>query len=191
MSLNSHWTCSVVTNELMKQKALLLDSLSPIAEPGSPLLPLPPHWPWNLFILFLIGHFLLTHLLLEKLKESAPSRVVNVSSLAHHLGRIHFHNLQGEKFYQSGLAYCHSKLANILFTQELARRLKGRLKSSEYGDMGQWEVAKSHRNQSCFLMHKAPVAHQFCLWRLYVPDRLRERGGNHPDFVPVGKISFL
>ncbi|XP_008058256.1 retinol dehydrogenase 11 isoform X3 [Carlito syrichta] len=74
---------------------------------------------------FLAGHFLLTHLLLEKLKESAPSRVVNVSSLAHHLGRIHFHNLQGEKFYNSGLAYCHSKLANILFTQELARRLKG------------------------------------------------------------------
>ncbi|GAB5572965.1 retinol dehydrogenase 11 isoform X4 [Prionailurus iriomotensis] len=72
-----------------------------------------------------LGHFLLTHLLLEKLKESAPSRVVNVSSLAHHLGRIHFHNLQGEKFYNAGLAYCHSKLANILFTQELARRLKG------------------------------------------------------------------
>ncbi|KAM7323387.1 retinol dehydrogenase 11 [Microtus ochrogaster] len=72
-----------------------------------------------------LGHFLLTHLLLGKLKESAPSRVVNVSSLAHHLGRIHFHNLQGEKFYSAGLAYCHSKLANILFTQELARRLKG------------------------------------------------------------------
>ncbi|XP_037688400.1 retinol dehydrogenase 11 [Choloepus didactylus] len=72
-----------------------------------------------------LGHFLLTHLLLEKLKESAPSRVVNVSSLAHHLGRIHFHNLQGEKFYNCGLAYCHSKLANILFTRELARRLQG------------------------------------------------------------------
>ncbi|XP_066244150.1 retinol dehydrogenase 11 [Saccopteryx leptura] len=72
-----------------------------------------------------LGHFLLTHLLLEKLKESAPSRVVNVSSLAHHLGRIHFRNLQGEKFYSAGLAYCHSKLANILFTRELARRLKG------------------------------------------------------------------
>lgn len=67
----------------------------------------------------------MTHLLLEKLKESGPSRVVNVSSLAHHLGRIHFHNLHGEKFYSGGLAYCHSKLANILFTKELARRLKG------------------------------------------------------------------
>ncbi|KAG8511722.1 Retinol dehydrogenase 11, partial [Galemys pyrenaicus] len=72
-----------------------------------------------------LGHFLLTHLLLDKLKESAPSRVVNLSSLAHHMGRIHFHNLHGEKFYNPGLAYCHSKLANILFTQELARRLKG------------------------------------------------------------------
>ncbi|XP_075388556.1 retinol dehydrogenase 11 isoform X2 [Tenrec ecaudatus] len=72
-----------------------------------------------------LGHFLLTHLLLEKLKESAPARVVNVSSLAHFLGRLNFHNLQGEKFYNAGLAYCQSKLANVLFTQELARRLKG------------------------------------------------------------------
>lgn len=72
--------------------------------------------------------------MLGKLKESAPSRVVNVSSLAHLLGRIHFHNLQGEKFYSAGLAYCHSKLANILFTKELARRLEGRLRSNECGD---------------------------------------------------------
>ncbi|XP_038621873.1 retinol dehydrogenase 12-like [Tachyglossus aculeatus] len=72
-----------------------------------------------------LGHFLLTHLLLGRLKESAPARVVNVSSLAHILGKIRFHDLQGEKRYSGNLAYCHSKLANILFTRELARRLQG------------------------------------------------------------------
>ncbi|XP_060129987.1 retinol dehydrogenase 12 isoform X2 [Zootoca vivipara] len=74
---------------------------------------------------FLKGHFLLTFLLIDCLKQSAPARIVNVSSLAHHGGRIRFHDLQGEKCYNRGLAYCHSKLANILFTRELARRLQG------------------------------------------------------------------
>jgi NAD(P)-dependent dehydrogenase (short-subunit alcohol dehydrogenase family) len=101
-------------------------------------------------VYFPTGHFLLTHLLLQKLKESAPSRVVNVSSLAHHLGKIHFHNLHGEKFYHSGLAYCNSKLANILFTQELARRLKGELGRNECGDMSQWEGAKKPQTGNCF-----------------------------------------
>ncbi|XP_044292045.1 retinol dehydrogenase 12-like [Varanus komodoensis] len=72
-----------------------------------------------------LGHFLLTFLLIERLKQSSPARIVNVSSLAHHGGRIRFHDLQGEKCYNRGLAYCHSKLANILFTRELARRLQG------------------------------------------------------------------
>ncbi|NXM95423.1 RDH12 dehydrogenase, partial [Sylvia borin] len=73
-----------------------------------------------------LGHFLLTFLLLECLKQSAPARIVNVSSLAHHGGRIRFHDLHGEKSYNRGLAYCHSKLANVLFTRELARRLQGK-----------------------------------------------------------------
>ncbi|KAM4831804.1 retinol dehydrogenase 12 isoform X1 [Urocitellus parryii] len=72
-----------------------------------------------------LGHFLLTHLLLERLKESAPARVVNLSSVVHHIGKIRFHDLQGEKRYCSGFAYCHSKLANVLFTRELAKRLQG------------------------------------------------------------------
>ncbi|NXB02844.1 RDH12 dehydrogenase, partial [Cnemophilus loriae] len=73
-----------------------------------------------------LGHFLLTFLLLERLKQCAPARIVNVSSLAHHGGRIRFHDLHGEKCYSRGLAYCHSKLANVLFTRELARRLQGK-----------------------------------------------------------------
>ncbi|XP_073853704.1 retinol dehydrogenase 12 isoform X3 [Macaca fascicularis] len=72
-----------------------------------------------------LGHFLLTYLLLERLKVSAPARVVNVSSVVHHIGKIRFHDLQSEKRYSRGFAYCHSKLANILFTRELAKRLQG------------------------------------------------------------------
>ena len=72
-----------------------------------------------------LGYFLLTTLLLDLLKRSAPARVVNVSSGAHASGHINFDDLQGESAYSGVKAYCHSKLANILFTRELARRLAG------------------------------------------------------------------
>ncbi|RXM33641.1 Arginase, non-hepatic 2 [Acipenser ruthenus] len=72
-----------------------------------------------------LGHFLLTHLLLDLLKQSAPARIINVSSLAHNFGRIKFDDLQSERSYEGGLAYCQSKLANVLFTRELAKRLAG------------------------------------------------------------------
>ncbi|XP_017658413.1 retinol dehydrogenase 12 isoform X2 [Nannospalax galili] len=72
-----------------------------------------------------LGHFLLTYLLLGRLKESAPARVVNLSSVVHLGGKIRFHDLQGEKRYCRGFAYCHSKLANVLFTRELAKRIQG------------------------------------------------------------------
>lgn len=72
-----------------------------------------------------LGHFLLTYLLIGLLKRSAPSRIVVVSSLAHYFGWIRFHDLMSQGSYNSGLAYCQSKLANILFTRELTQRLKG------------------------------------------------------------------
>lgn len=71
------------------------------------------------------GHFLLTYLLIGLLKRSAPARIVVVSSLAHNFGWIRFHDLHSQGSYNSGLAYCQSKLANVLFARELARRLKG------------------------------------------------------------------
>ncbi|XP_025104046.1 retinol dehydrogenase 13-like [Pomacea canaliculata] len=71
-----------------------------------------------------LGHFLLTMLLLNKLKSSAPSRIINVSSLAHTRGAINFDDLNSAKSYDPGQAYAQSKLANVLFTRELAKRLE-------------------------------------------------------------------
>ena len=71
-----------------------------------------------------IAYFLLTDLLLDQIKRSAPARIVNVSSGAHMRGKLDFENLQGEKGYGGVRAYMNSKLANVLFTYELARRLE-------------------------------------------------------------------
>ncbi|KAH8410123.1 hypothetical protein KR009_006331 [Drosophila setifemur] len=72
-----------------------------------------------------MGHFLLTTLLLDLMKKSSPSRIVNVSSLAHRRGQINFGDLNSDKSYDESKAYAQSKLANVLFTRELARRLEG------------------------------------------------------------------
>ncbi len=69
--------------------------------------------------------FLLTNLLINTLKNSSPARVVNLSSMAHRAATIDFNNLQGEKTYNRDASYAQSKLADILFTYELARRLEG------------------------------------------------------------------
>ena len=72
-----------------------------------------------------LGYFLLTNLLLDVLKASAPARIVNVSSDAHQGRKLDFADLQMEKEYQGMQAYGRSKLANLYFTYELARRLVG------------------------------------------------------------------
>jgi retinol dehydrogenase-12 len=73
-----------------------------------------------------LAEFLLTQLLLDTLEASAPARIVNVSSAAHTSGKIDFDNLRGEKKYSGIATYSQSKLANVLFTYALARRLAGK-----------------------------------------------------------------
>ena len=77
---------------------------------------------------FAVNHlasFLLTNLLLDRLKASAPARVVTVSSHVQAEGHIVFDDLQGARNYSGQSAYSQSKLANVMFTNELARRLEG------------------------------------------------------------------
>jgi retinol dehydrogenase 14 len=72
-----------------------------------------------------LGPFLLTNLLLDLLVRSAPARIVNVASAAHRAAALDFGDLQLEKGYAIMRAYARSKLGNVLFTNELARRLAG------------------------------------------------------------------
>ncbi len=77
---------------------------------------------------FAVNHlaaFLLTNLLLPRLRASAPARIVTVSSNTQAMGTLSFDDLQGERGYSGQRAYSQSKLANVLFTYELARRLDG------------------------------------------------------------------
>ena len=77
------------------------------------------------FALNHLGYFLLTLLLLDTISASRPASIINVSSAAHTGGMMNFDDLQGEHGFSGWKAYSQSKLANILFTYELARRLEG------------------------------------------------------------------
>lgn len=72
-----------------------------------------------------LSHFLLTNLLLDRIKASAPARIINVSSGAHVGARLDFSDLQSEDGYSNFKAYARSKLANIYFTFSLDKRLNG------------------------------------------------------------------
>ena len=72
-----------------------------------------------------LGHFLLTNLLLDRLKEAPSARIINVSSIGYRRGEIDFDDLNSERSYSGFKAYCRSKMANILFTRKLAKELQG------------------------------------------------------------------
>lgn len=78
------------------------------------------------FMVNYLASFLLTHLLLKTLKESAPSRIVNLCSSYHSKGKIRFKDLWGDKRYLGFRAYSQSKLAIVMFTYELDRRIEGK-----------------------------------------------------------------
>ncbi len=72
-----------------------------------------------------LAYFLLTMLLLDRIKESAPARIINIASDLHQRATMKFDDLGGERSYGSFASYAQSKLGNVLFTYELARRLAG------------------------------------------------------------------
>ena len=72
-----------------------------------------------------LGHFLLTNLLLDRIKEAPSGRIINVSSMAYRFGKINFDDLNSEQSYGEMRAYYQSKLANVLFTRSLAKHLEG------------------------------------------------------------------
>ncbi|KAM4566108.1 dehydrogenase/reductase SDR family member 13-like [Odontesthes bonariensis] len=111
-----------------------------------------------------LGHFLLTNLLLERLKECGPSRIVNVSSMAHNFGKIDFdclntHRALGvrESFTDGLEVYAHSKLCNVLFTHELAQRLKGTKVTCYSLHPGAINTELTRNASSVFLMLLRPI----------------------------------
>lgn len=95
-----------------------------------------------------LGHFLLTHLLLPALQKTESARIVHLSSLMHNLGRIDPSTFWGRKSYSGTFAYAQSKLANLMFSNELAKRLPenitsnavhpGAVDSEIYRDKPEW-----------------------------------------------------
>ena len=110
------------------------------------------------FALNHLGYFLLTNLLLDLLRKGAPSRVVSVASEAHRRARIHWDDLDCERGYRAFKAYGQSKLANILFTRELARRLEGSGVTANCLHPGVVATGFGHNNRGLFGMLMKLVA---------------------------------
>lgn len=113
---------------------------------------------------FAVNHlapFLLTNLLLDRLRASAPARVVTVSSGAQSMGRIDFDDLTGERGYNGQRAYNQSKLANVMFTYELARRLEGTGVTATVLHPGVVRTSFGHEDSGRWMRLMLPVVRPF------------------------------
>jgi NAD(P)-dependent dehydrogenase (short-subunit alcohol dehydrogenase family) len=113
------------------------------------------------FALNHLGPFLLTHLLLDRLTASAPARVVTVSSGAHATGRIDFDDLHGSAAYSGQRAYNASKLANVMFTYELARRTEGTGVTATVLHPGVVRTSFGAEDQAAFFKVMQPLVRPF------------------------------
>jgi NAD(P)-dependent dehydrogenase (short-subunit alcohol dehydrogenase family) len=113
------------------------------------------------FALNHLAPFLLTHELHDLLVASTPARVVTVSSGAQSMGRIDLGDLQGERSYRGQRAYNQSKLANVLFTYELARRLEGTGVTATVLHPGVVRTAFGREDSGRFMRMMLPVVTPF------------------------------
>src|SRR5438477_8645654 len=113
------------------------------------------------FALNHLAPFLLTNLLLDRLKASAPARVVTVSSGAQSMGHLDFDDLQGEQKYSGQHAYNASKLANVMFTYELARRLQGSGVTATVLHPGVVRTSFGGEDQAAFFTILSPLIRPF------------------------------
>lgn len=99
-----------------------------------------------------LGPYYLTRLLLDLIKKSAPSRIVNLSSVAYKSGKFNWDDMNMEKEYSGIKAYSRSKLGNVLFTNELAEQLKGTnvTVASVHPGFVDTEIFRSREDQSCW-----------------------------------------
>lgn len=113
------------------------------------------------FALNHLAPFLLTNLLMDRLIASSPARIVTVASGAHTTGRIDFDDLQGERNYSGQRAYNASKLANVMFTYELARRLRGSGVTATVLHPGVVSTAFGAEDQAAFFTILSPLIRPF------------------------------
>ena len=140
-----------------------------------------------------LGHFALTGLLLERLRRAPGARVVNVSSLVHWIGRIDFDDLQSERSYDPTRAYAQSKLANLLFTRELTRRLEAAgaaaLAAASHPGSTRTELQRHSRSMQSAVRLLSQLPPEGALPSLYAASAPDVRGGDY--FGPSRWLGML